>query len=359
MALGMPSIEIIFKQKAVTAIARSAKGIVALIIRDDTEGSSNVLKYDRWLDVDKTLFTEANAKFIEQCFLGSPNKVYIIKMATDADVSAMAKILDAIKFNWICFCSGDKGDQEAVVSYVKSKNMVSKGKKIKGLVFDVTVTDDIHIVNLTTKKARWSDTTEDIDGWQLLPRLTGVLAGLPFTMSATYYQFDDLEWVQEPEEMDAAVDDGQFFMFNDEDGVRVARAVNSLTTINATYTEDMKSICIVESMDIILEDIYAAFKAYIGKYKNKYDYQALFISAVNSYFRSLTKEDILDNRFDNHADVDIEAQREAWRSVGKEEAADWDDITVKNNAFKRKVFLAGKIKILDAMEDMTFNIEMM
>ena len=67
----------------------------------------------------------------------------------------------------------------------------------------------------------------------------------------------------------------------------------------------------------------------------------------------------MDNRFDNHAEVDIEAQREAWLSVGKTEAADWDDITVKNNSYKRKVFLMAQIKILDAMEDMTFNIEMM
>ncbi len=359
MRLGMPNIEIIFKQKAATAIARSAKGIVALVLRDDTAGSSNVLKYDRWLDVDKTLFTEANAKMIEQCFLAGPNKVIVVKLAVDADISTLAKVLDALKFNWLCFASATAADQEAIVSYVISKNKVSKGKQIKALVYKVTVTDDMHIVNLTTAKARWADTTEDIDGWQLLPRLTGILAALPLTRSATYYQLDDLEWVQEPEDMDAAVDEGQFFLFNDEDGVRIARAVNSLKTFDATHTEDMCSIAIVESMDIILEDIHAAFKAYIGKYKNKYDYQALFISAVNSYFRSLASEDILDNRFDNHAEVDIEAQREAWLSVGKTEAADWDDITVKNNSYKRKVFLMAQIKILDAMEDMTFNIEMM
>lgn len=358
MRLGMPNIEIIFKQKAVTAIARSAKGVVALVLRDDTAGD-NVLRYDRWLDVDKTLFTEANAKMIEQCFLAGPNKVIVVKLAADADVSTLAKTLDALKFNWLCFASATAADQEAIVSYVTSKNKVSKGKQIKGLVYKVTVTDDMHIVNLTTSKARWANAAEDVDGWQLLPRLVGILAALPFTRSATYYQLDDLEWVQEPDDMDEAVDGGQFILFNDEDGVRVARAVNSLKTLDAAHTEDMCSIAIVESMDIILEDIYAAFKAYIGKYKNKYDYQALFISAVNSYFRSLASEDILDNRFDNHADIDIEAQREAWLSVGKVEAADWDDATVKDNSFKRKVFLAGYIKILDAMEDMTFNIEMM
>lgn len=360
MALGMPSIDIFFKQKAVTAIARSAKGVGVLVIKDDAEGPQ-VQAFNRWLDVEDGTYTAENMKAIERYFLASPNKGYVVKVSASeatTSASALAKILDTLKFNWICYVSPDKTDQETIVSYVKSKNQVSKGKKIKGLVFNVTVTDDIHIVNFANNKIRWSDTTEDVDGWQALPRLMGILAGLPFSRSATYYELPDIEWVEEPEDKDAAVDDGKFFMFNDDDGTRIARAVDSLTSVDADHTEDMKSICIVEAMDIILEDIYAAFKNYIGKYKNKYDYQALFITSVNAYFKSLTEEDILDNLYDNHAEVDVEAQRNAWLSTGKAEAENWDAQTVKNNAFKRQVFLAGYIKILDAMEDLKFNIEM-
>ena len=60
---------------------------------------------------------------------------------------------------------------------------------------------------------------------------------------------------------------------------------------------------------------------------------------------------------DNHAESDVEGQRTAWLNDGKEEAASWDDLTVKKNSFKKQMFLAGNIKILDAMEDMTFNID--
>jgi len=136
--------------------------------------------------------------------------------------------------------------------------------------------------------------------------------------------------------------------------------VNSLTTLGSNITEDMKSIAIVEAMDLILEDIYTTFKNdYLGKYKNNYDNQCLFIAAVNGYFKDLAKEEILDKNYANLAKVDIEAQRDAWLANGTSEAVDWDEITVKNNTFKRKVFLAGNVKILDAMEDLEFPITMM
>jgi len=142
----------------------------------------------------------------------------------------------------------------------------------------------------------------------------------------------------------------------------VGRGVNTLTTFTSTDTEDMRKIIIVESMDLMMEDLYSTFKKYyVGKYKNHLDNQYLFISSVNSYFRSLTKVvngEILDPEYDNHAYIDVENQREAWLSVGKLEAEDWDEDKVKKMSFKSTVYLAAKIKILDAMEDLSFQITM-
>ena len=99
----------------------------------------------------------------------------------------------------------------------------------------------------------------------------------------------------------------------------------------------------------------------MGKYKNHLDNQYLFISSVNAYFKSLTKVvngEILDPEYDNHAFVDVENQRQAWLSVGKTEAEDWDEAKVKEMSFKSTVFIAAKVKILDAMEDLSFQITM-
>ena len=210
---------------------------------------------------------------------------------------------------------------------------------------------------MNTKVKRKTDSAE-IAGNFYVGRLAGLLAALPFTRSSTYYVMDDLEHVTEPEDVDAAIDDGKFVIINDFGEPKIGRGVNSLTTVGDGKTDDWKSIVIIEAIDLILEDIYTTFKSeYVGKYKNKYDNQCIFLSAVNRYFEALEKEDVLDNEYDNHAEIDVEAQRTAWLNVGKEEAASWDDLTVKKNSFKKQMFLAGNIKILDAMEDMTFNID--
>jgi hypothetical protein len=115
----------------------------------------------------------------------------------------------------------------------------------------------------------------------------------------------------------------------------------------------------VEAMNLILEDIYNTFKDYyVGKYKNSYDNQCLFISAVNTYFRQLAREEILDPSFDNVSFVDVETQRDAWLATGKTEAADWTEAQVKEMTFKSWIYLAGNIKILDAIEDLKFRITM-
>ena len=146
-------------------------------------------------------------------------------------------------------------------------------------------------------------------------------------------------------------------MWNDGEQVRASRAVNSLTTLGENQTEDMQKITIVEAMDMIQEDISQTFADYYcGKYKNTYDNQVLFISAINSYFRQLAKESVLDPNTDNIANVDVETQREQWLSTGTIEAAEWSEQMVKKMTFRSNVNLAGNIKILDAMEDLTFYI---
>ena len=135
-------------------------------------------------------------------------------------------------------------------------------------------------------------------------------------------------------------------------------ACTSLKEITQDNTEDMKDIIIIESMDLITDDIRETFKEWIGRYKNKYDNQVLFFSSVNSYFRQLVREDILDAEYNNKAEVDIEAQRLAWTSVGKTEVEDMTEEEVKKLTFKKTVFMLGDIKILNAVEDFKFTINM-
>ena len=53
--------------------------------------------------------------------------------------------------------------------------------------------------------------------------------------------------------------------------------------------------------------------------------------------------------------MDVNAQRLAWEGVGID-TTDWDDLKVKNMAFRSNVFAAGNIKITDAVEDLQLSI---
>jgi len=361
MAIGLPQIIINFIKKAASAIARSAKGIVVIVVKDDTDKTFDLKMYNyaSEADKDKALYTTANYQQISDAFLGTPNKVYIVRVDAAEAFSNAVTIVDTLKFNWLCLADGTAADQQAVATYVKGKNSVNKVRKIKAVTYKATITDDMHIVNFTNETIKRPGEAS-LPGWNYLGRITGALAGLPFTRSITYFVFADLEGVAEPVDMDAAIGNGEFVLMNDYGEVKAARGVNSLKTITGNISEDMKKITIVEAMDVILEDIATEFKNnYVGKYKNKYDNQALFISAVNGYFDALEKEDILDNEYNNESLINIETQRQAWLTFGKIEAAEWDEITVKNNTFGSNMYLTSNVKILDAIEDLNMNINMM
>ncbi len=84
----------------------------------------------------------------------------------------------------------------------------------------------------------------------------------------------------------------------------------------------------------------------------------LLIGAINSYFKALANDLLLDPNFNNKAMVDIEQQR--LNNIPKygEEVKAWDDNKVMEMTVGTNVYLTGNIKILNAMEDFKFEIEM-
>ena len=58
----------------------------------------------------------------------------------------------------------------------------------------------------------------------------------------------------------------------------------------------------------------------------------MFITSVGAYFKGLAGAEILDPKAQNFAEVDVEAQRLAWESIGTD-TTDWNDQKVKRNVF--------------------------
>ena len=88
--------------------------------------------------------------------------------------------------------------------------------------------------------------------------------------------------------------------------------------------------------------------------ENSYDNKIVFIAAVNKYFKDLANRGVLYDKFDNKAEIDIEATR-AWLSQTKNVSA-WDDEKIKTANTGTNVFVKANIQIQDAIEDMNFKI---
>lgn len=354
--MSLPSINITFSTKASTAIQRSEKGIVCLIIRDATS-DTDLATYKYLDDVPVEDYTAVNYKAITDAFHDGAPKVHVIRMGGEQTFDTVKPAIDKLMFNWIACI--DTESQTDLVTYIKARNAKEPNKQVKAVVYNVVAPNDKHIVNFCNPKVKRITDEADTDGHLYLGRIAGMLAATPFTRSATYYIFDDLESVTEVEDSAEAVDSGKFVIINDYGEPKVARAVNSLTSLATGENDSMKKITIIEAMDLIKADIASTFKAdYIGKYKNSMDNQQIFIAAVNHYFIKLANDQILDNGYDNRALIDVEAQRSALIDAGTTEAEDWDDLKVKRNTVGSMMYLAGSIKILDAIEDLSFGISL-
>lgn len=358
--VGLPNIDIVFKQKAVTAVLRSERGILAILVADEkqTKGVKR-FTYKRGADVSDKDYSAENYTAIKRAFDVAVNKVHVFRYASTVELKDVFKEVEKVRINYIC--TNVKANQQELANYARQYNNDNQGHKIVCVVANIETADSKYIINLKgtggTLKDDKAVTAEDY-----VIRIASTLCNLPMNRSLTYYVFSDLKawddsYIDSENPIGAWITKGYLTLINDDDEVKCGRAVNSLVTFTSTDTEDMSHIIIVESMNLILEDIYTTFKDYyVGKYKNTLSNQRLFISSVNSYFRTLQGEEILDDAYDNHAGIDIETQRNAWTGIGKTEAEDWTDLKVQQMSFRTNVYLAGDVKITNCMEDLHFEI---
>lgn len=362
-----PTVTIQFKQLATTLIQRSERGTAVLFLADSTVGEEvksfvyrNVAQvnsdYDGNFYDDETHKTERQKtlKHIKNCFASAPYEVIAIIAKDYTKLSTFTNRLLALrKQGWVT--APDETLKEDLASWVKSMEKDGLSFKVLGNKSGV---DCKHYVYFS--QAATSLDGEALADTEIMPYLLGVLAGCNCTRSVTNYKLSELSSCEEAEDIDEAITNGQLVITNEDSGVKIVTGINSLTTLNGnTETEDMQYIETVEAMNLIRDDIRDVFvNTYQGSFKNKYMNQMLFIGSVNEYFDRLAGEDVLDTEFDNKAEIDVEAQRSAWMGTGKAEAAEWDDDTVKRRSFKRTVFIAANIKILNCMENLKFTVTM-
>lgn len=386
--LGMPSVIISFKEAGIAAIERSQRGIVFLVLEEEQEVIDKLTvntsaicgkaitgqaitgntKEKEVIENPFIIYTtddipselsENNKDYITKCLLGYVTAPYRVKVFLQAKGKTGAdkwqeslKKIAAERWDYLAIPTIEEEQLEIVGTWIKT-NRENKYKKVKSVLpgYDGDYEGIINFSNKFIKTA-----TKTYTSAEYTARIAGLIAGTPMTISATYAPLSEVIDCDkyDLDENDEKVNNGEFFIWYDGTKYKMSRAMNSLITTTQGKQEGYQTIKIVDIMDMIYDDIRTtAQDSYIGKYANTYDNKCLLIMAITGYLKELEKEGLLQANYST-VELDTEAIKNYQLQNGlytKEELADMSNDEINLLDTKKKVFLKGKIKIIDAMED--------
>ncbi|MCM1212912.1 MAG: phage tail sheath subtilisin-like domain-containing protein [Lachnospiraceae bacterium] len=356
MALGLPSFSMVFSGKAMSAIERSARGIVACILRDGTEGGREVTVYKKVDEIDFEHWSEQNHNYLKLVFAGAPSSVIAVRQASGTEGhDASLKKLKGLKWNYLCIPGLEASDVPMVAAWIKQYR--NDEKKTYKAVLPHCRGDHEGIINFTTEGITSTITGRKHSAAEYCARIAGILAGLSLARSSTYFVLDDISSAAVPDDPSARIDEGEMVIIFDGKKYKIARGVNSLVTFTAEKTEDVRFVKIVEGMDLYMDDIRETYEEnYVGRIINDYDGKQRLVAAIGAYHKGLLGN-VLDRSFDNSVTVDVEAQRTYLESKGIDTSG-MDDIAIAKANTGTKVFLRSNVKFVNAMEDLTMGVSM-
>lgn len=351
---GMPSINISFIEKAATAIARSARGSVGLILRGAVPATNPVVCTTE-SDIGST-WSAVNKQYVKDALKGhekTPLYVSCYFVATDADSYADALTYFSKKHvDYLAVPTIATDELESsVVSWVKNE---WENKNYTMVVLPNVAGDFEGIVNFTTDDIEVGSNTYTPE--QYTPRIAGLLAGTAIDTSATYAELNEVEDVEAltKAERDAAVNAGKLILYHDGEKVKVGRAVTSFVTTTSTKGESFKKIRLVDTMRTISTDIHRTIEdKYIGKWPNTYDNKVLLICAILAYLEVLKNDQLVQPGYS--IEIDIEANKTYLQSKGVDVTQMTDD-EIKKADTGDNVYLKGRMKLVDVMEDVDLPI---
>lgn len=362
---GMPQIIINFRTKGTTAIKRSARGIVAMILHNETKDEIHNYTIRDVSDIPDTGLTDENVDLIKKCLLGTPLRILVYTLPNTnvdgavKDQADVLKMLANIKWNWLCAPTATTQEQNDLASWIKTQRS-NKHKTFKAVLSDQAA-DHEGVVNFCTNNIKVRTDTDSLGNpvyttytaVQYTARIAGILAGLALDRSATYFKLTEVESVEVYEDIDTLIDKGELLLIDEQDGdgVKIARACNSLTTFTTDKGEEFRKIKIIEGIDMVTDDIRDTFKKYyVGKVINDYNHKMLFISAVLVYFSEI-KGNVLDADAPNTVDIDTTWQSNYAKLHG-DDPTTMSVMEIRQYNTGDTLALVGDIRLVDAMENL-------
>lgn len=362
---GMPQIIINFRTKGTTAIKRSARGIVAMILHNEVKDEIHNYTIRDVSDIPDTGLTDENVDLIKKCLLGAPLRILVYTLpntnvdgATKTQANVL-KMLTNIKWNWLCAPTASVQEQQDLASWIKAQRS-NKHKTFKA-VLSGQAADNEGIVNFCTNDIKVQTDTDSsgnpvyatYTALQYTARIAGILAGLALDRSATYFKLTEVESVEVYEDIDTLIDQGELLLIDEQDGdgVKIARACNSLTTFTTDKGEEFRKIKIIEGIDMVTDDIRDTFKKYyVGKVINDYNHKMLFISAILVYFSEI-KGNVLDADAPNTVDINTTWQSNYAKLHG-DDPTTMSVMEIRQYNTGDTLALVDDIRFVDAMENL-------
>ena len=359
MALGLPSITIRFIQEGITAISRGERGIVAMIIKE--EKSIDPITLADITDIPSDV-TENNKLLITNALIGntkSPLRLELYTISGELTLQDALSHFESTQFDYLCYPSAGEEDKTAIVTWIKAQRNL--GNMVKAVLANqsadyegiINVTQDGVVVGAKTYTAA-----------EFTARVAGLIAGTDLRMSTTYASIPEVTSI--PYEARTAtaskVGNGEFVLFKEAGRIKVARGVNSLTSVSDTTVTDVmakgdlfQKIKTVDIMDLIANDIRrTARDTYIGKLSNSYDNKVLLIAAIHGYFDGLVNDGLVEKNT-VEVNIDMEEQKKYLKSNGVNITA-MTEQEIKEANTGDQVFIAARCRILDAIESINIRV---
>ncbi|MBP3931191.1 MAG: phage tail sheath subtilisin-like domain-containing protein [Peptostreptococcaceae bacterium] len=347
--MGLPIIDISFKQLAKSAVARSQRGIVALILKDTTKASLTV--FDEG-DIPASL-TEANQALIKDVLKGSPNKIELFVLGADNEISEALTYFEGVEFNLMCMPQAEEADKTAIKAFIKKMNDVVKYKCDAILANEEA--DSEAIINYTAKDIVVGG--ETVTTANHTARMAGIVEGTQLHQSITFATLSDVDSIENltKEEADNRIDAGELILVREMGKVRVARGVNSLTTLTDTKGNVFQKIKLRKTLNLIHNDLRRVIvEKYIGKVPNNYDNKCILITEIKNYLDELATEQLIEKV--NTVGIDLIAQKKWLKDNTNLDVNNMSEQEIKEANTQSNVFIAISLKVVDAMEDIMIGI---
>lgn len=362
--IGLPKLRLIFEDETAALLTRAKKGVVGVMVRDTKALGVHTITEDSQIP---SALGEANRAYVARALTGSalgrPTKAILVVFSTepitgeDGETTPTietpllllnGKLIDYLAAPW----DATEAEVAAVKNYVLAYR---KSNPTIHAVLPNCAANDRGVINYTST-VHVGDAT--FAPAQYCSRIAGALAGLPTTCSCTGLVLPEVTAVEplatvdktEEEAQNAAIAAGQLIITHDGIQAKIARGVNSYTTLKAKERDAVKKIKVTEAEGLVHYYSTRAVETAMGTMVNSYDNRCLIITELRLMYKTLEQQGIfLPNT--SGAEIDVEEQRKYMEDNGVD-TSNMDENQVRQyENIGTHVFWLGHGVFADTMED--------